>query len=115
MSKCSYERCGKKSEGFTDRCYMHNQHRMNRENQYKNEYFDLFNKLFNPTEEKPRQQRLQQQRYQTNQYDLFVRLHISTKEEWKHWIIKNHPDKGGDTTLFIQVLKVGRTVFTKSN
>ena len=36
---------------------------------------------------------------------------ITTKEEWKGWIRKNHPDKGGDNQVFIDILKAGRIVF----
>jgi hypothetical protein len=36
---------------------------------------------------------------------------IETKDEWKIWIVNNHPDRGGDTEMFINVLKAGRDVF----
>jgi hypothetical protein len=51
---------------------------------------------------------------QPQQYDeigFFDKLDITTKESWKAWIVKNHPDKGGDNELFIRVLKAGRNKF----
>ena len=38
---------------------------------------------------------------------------ITTKEEWKNWIVRNHPDRGGDTKMFIDVLKAGKSFFEK--
>ena len=39
---------------------------------------------------------------------------LTTEKEWKQWIVRNHPDKGGEPSMFIEVLKAGRIVFDKS-
>jgi hypothetical protein len=47
----------------------------------------------------------------TSSNTILIEQNITTKEEWKSWIVKNHPDKGGDTNLFITMLKMGRIEF----
>ena len=34
---------------------------------------------------------------------------IQTKKDWKDWLLKNHPDKGGDSTLCQEVIAEGRS------
>ena len=36
---------------------------------------------------------------------------ISTKTEWKKWLVYNHPDKGGEESIFINVLIAGRKIY----
>ena len=92
------------------RCYLH---------KIKKQAFDLFRDfetIFNirqeqPRQEQPRQEQLRQKQKQTTATRILKDREITTKEEWKGWIRKNHPDKGGDTHLFIDILKAGRIVF----
>nr|QBK86632.1 MAG: hypothetical protein LCMAC102_04280 [Marseillevirus LCMAC102] len=37
-------------------------------------------------------------------------LGITNKNEWMHWLRKNHPDKGGDTDLCQDVMAAGRAM-----
>jgi hypothetical protein len=43
----------------------------------------------------------------------FLKLHgITTKKEWKQWLLKNHPDKGGeDTELCQKIICYGREIW----
>lgn len=34
---------------------------------------------------------------------------IVTESDWKQWAIRNHPDRGGDTTIFAAVCSVVRS------
>jgi hypothetical protein len=52
-----------------------------------------------------------EERSKPHSNDILRDRAITTKEEWKSWIVRNHPDKGGDTKMFIDVLKAGRLVF----
>lgn len=36
------------------------------------------------------------------------KLSITTKQEWKQWLLKNHPDKGGDEEICKKVISEGR-------
>ena len=36
---------------------------------------------------------------------------LTTKEAWKKWIARNHPDRGGDMKMFVDVLKAGKSRF----
>lgn len=40
--------------------------------------------------------------------DLLQKLNITTKKEWKNWLLKNHPDKGGDEEMCKNVIQAGR-------
>ena len=36
-------------------------------------------------------------------YSLLEKYKIRTKSDMKKWMIKNHPDRGGDSELFVKV------------
>jgi hypothetical protein len=111
----SHLQCKNKPEGLQDRCWLHNRHRMNSRYQYNLDYDQLFSHFFKKTfinEEKSQPAPPPPPPQQTKESDGFLgKLNIATKESWKTWIVKNHPDKGGDNELFIRVLKEGRNKF----
>src|SRR5690242_16316277 len=44
------------------------------------------------------------------QIDVLRDLKINNRKEWKDWLRKNHPDKGGDTELCAAVIVEGRKI-----
>ena len=112
--------CKNKPDKLQDRCWLHNRHRMNRQNQHYVDYEKLFSHFFKKTfniNEDTKEETHQLPPHppspqQTKESDLLLdELNITTKESWKIWIVKNHPDKGGDNDLFIRVIKAGRVKF----
>jgi hypothetical protein len=71
---------------------------------------EFFNKLF-------KQYDFMKKRYSglpddtSTQNEELTRIGITTKGEWKSWIVRNHPDRGGDAVLFIRILNAGRLEF----
>ncbi|HSA76166.1 MAG TPA: hypothetical protein VLE02_01355 [Nitrosarchaeum sp.] len=55
-------------------------------------------------------QRMLDELYHKNKKSSFLEdLHITTKLQWKEWLVKNHPDKGGkDAVLCQKVIEEGR-------
>lgn len=41
--------------------------------------------------------------------DILQQLNIKSKKEWKEWLVKNHPDRGGDDELCGKVIAAGRS------
>ena len=46
---------------------------------------------------------------QTNSIVTLKSLNIVTKKDWHSWLLKNHPDKGGDNDLCGRVITLGRS------
>lgn len=46
----------------------------------------------------------------TSEVDLLKKYDIKSKTEWKQWLLKNHPDKGGDSELCSQIISAGRKI-----
>ena len=59
--------------------------------------------------EQKRHKREQDENEQHNiQQSILNQLNIHDRGEWKLWLLKNHPDKGGDTELAALVVEEGR-------
>lgn len=41
---------------------------------------------------------------------FLISMGIHDKYDWKYWLLKNHPDKGGDTELCQRVIRAGRNL-----
>jgi len=41
-------------------------------------------------------------------YDVLTKYNILTKRDWKMWLVKNHPDKGGNEEICKSVIVAGR-------
>lgn len=74
-----------------------------RREEYQKERKELLRKLF---------ERSSYQKYpsanERRDENILSKLNINNKKEWKDWLVKNHPDKGGDSDLCSQVIDAGR-------
>jgi hypothetical protein len=74
-----------------------------RRQEYKREREELLRKIFQQHENRPKPS------YGNNSYSILQELNISTKKEWKDWLVKNHPDRGGENELCAKVIAAGRS------
>jgi hypothetical protein len=76
-----------------------------RREEYKREQEELLRKLF---------ERFAYKESSTNKTrpcseNILQQLNINNKKDWKKWLLKNHPDKGGDNDLCGKVINTGKS------
>lgn len=83
-----------------------------RKEQYKRDQDEKFRKLFEfleknrsePKKETPKPEPSKKEPILTH----LQKYRITSREEWRKWLLLNHPDKGGDVNLCQEIVREGR-------
>lgn len=80
---------------------------------FHHDYADFFEKIFKDyNHQNFKKHKTEPKKDNINGLDFLHSLAIFNKHDWKQWLLKNHPDKGGkDIALVQKVIEYGQNVF----